>query len=350
MASYFPYPYTTGPIIQYSTSSLIDGIPKLKPADRTKFIEIMHECANFYGVKVLAYSILPTNFDLLLEHQTDGSAISDKELLKRMKAYGQSSRGLDEYSKYRDALKTDKKQAANILEKNRQRMNSVSMFMKSLKQRFSGFYNDRHQRRGTAWSTRYTNTIVQPGYATRFVAAYIEMAPLRQRLTASAHRYEWGSLYAAINGCKSARAGVSRIVKMQTYQPGLDEIPKANLQKATWNAAHETFYRKMVLAKNNLEFISAFKQKEDDQPEKLTKYTNRKAKPLDKVIRKTNMPHLTRGIAVGSEAFIESIFDQTKDYFGPKRKTGARIINLINWSSKEQALYAMRDIIGPAKK
>lgn len=55
------------------------------------------------------------------------------------------------------------------------RMWDLGLFMKTLKQRFSSWYNKKHQRKGTLWEARYKSVLVENGHAARTMAAYIDL-------------------------------------------------------------------------------------------------------------------------------------------------------------------------------
>ena len=55
------------------------------------------------------------------------------------------------------------------------RMWDLGLFMKTLKQRFSSWYNKKHNRCGTLWEARYKSVLVENGYAARTMSAYIDL-------------------------------------------------------------------------------------------------------------------------------------------------------------------------------
>ncbi len=66
------------------------------------------------------------------------------------------------------------------------RMHDVSEFMKSLKQRYTIWYNQNHDRYWTLWSERFKSTLVEDrGAALLFTAAYIDLNPVRAGMVES---------------------------------------------------------------------------------------------------------------------------------------------------------------------
>ena len=84
--------------------------------------------------------------------------------------------------------------AFEILSKQWQaRMGDVSEFMKSVKQRFSVWYNRSHGRYGPLWADRFTSVIVEGNghYGLQMMAAYIDLNPVRAGLVEDPKDYRW---------------------------------------------------------------------------------------------------------------------------------------------------------------
>ena len=54
--------------------------------------------------------------------------------------------------------------------------------------------------------------------------------------------------------------------------------------------------------------------------------------------------YLSDGLAVGSQGFVDGLFEQSRELFGAKRKSGARVIREVKWKEKETRLYTMRQL------
>lgn len=71
------------------------------------------------------------------------------------------------------------------------RLCSLKLFMKELKERFSRWFNKRHGRRGTLWRDRYRSVLVEDGEALQTMAAYLDLNPLRAGLVSDPKDYRW---------------------------------------------------------------------------------------------------------------------------------------------------------------
>jgi len=54
--------------------------------------------------------------------------------------------------------------------------------------------------------------------------------------------------------------------------------------------------------------------------------------------------YMSDGVAVGSRDFVDALFEKSRELFGPKRKTGARIIREVGWKKKRSQLYTFRQL------
>jgi len=61
--------------------------------------------------------------------------------------------------------------------------------------------------------------------------------------------------------------------------------------------------------------------------------------PLRDVLR-CRVRYFSDGLAIGSKAFVNEVFQQHRDNFGPKRKDGARPLRFADWGG----LCAARDL------
>jgi putative transposase len=92
-------------------------------------------------------------------------------------------------------------------------MGDVSAFMKELKQRFSRWYNEVHDRYGTLWAERFKSVLVEDDSdALRTVAAYIDLNSVRAGLTPDPKDYRYSGYGEAVAGSGKARAGLLSVM------------------------------------------------------------------------------------------------------------------------------------------
>jgi putative transposase len=76
----------------------------------------------------------------------------------------------------------------------REKLSSLSEFMREIKDGFARFYNRRHNRRGYFWGDRFKSVIVENGETLINCLAYIDLNPLRAGLVERPEQYRWNSL------------------------------------------------------------------------------------------------------------------------------------------------------------
>ncbi len=76
----------------------------------------------------------------------------------------------------------------------REKLSSLSEFVREIKVGFARFYNKRHNRRGYFWGDRFKSVIVENGETLINCLAYIDLNPLRAGLVERPEDYRWNSI------------------------------------------------------------------------------------------------------------------------------------------------------------
>ena len=99
------------------------------------------------------------------------------------------------------------------------RMYDLSEFLKTLKLRFSKWYNANHEgRQGTLWNERFRSVLIEPfcnasgRAALAMVAIYIELNAVRAGIVDDPREYAWCGAADAQAGDAAARAGIGQLV------------------------------------------------------------------------------------------------------------------------------------------
>lgn len=165
-------------------------------------------------MQVISYCVMSNHVHLMLRIDPDAKP-TDSELLRRYKNYyGAAKVPLSAYSL--DELKSILADGGSPADGARARiwarMNALPAFMRELKQRFSIWYNRKHDNTGTIWSARYKSLIIEnaPEALTR-VAAYIDLNPVRAGIVADPKDYRWCSYAAGLAGKSKAREGLNHL-------------------------------------------------------------------------------------------------------------------------------------------
>jgi hypothetical protein len=175
---------------------------------------------------------------------------------------------------------------------------SLSNFMKSLKQRFSSFYNRGHERTGTLWEERYRSVIVEgEDRALLTMALYIDLNPTRAGLVTDPSDYRFCGYAEAVGGGQAARAGLTTLV---SWKSGPWKDIHAEYRRLLYSTGEETSVRK------------GFTREETAAVEAQKGHL-----PSGAALRH-RIRYLSEGVILGSRRFIDSWLDRNRWRFGSR--------------------------------
>jgi REP element-mobilizing transposase RayT len=184
--------------------------------DREKevFRKMMWQVADFCGVEVLTYCIMSNHFHVLVRVPVV-DFVSDVELLRRFKVlYPKPTKyQVASFAEVERLLQTGGEAADEVRRQLLARMGDVSEFMKTLKQRFSIWYNRNHGKRlGTLWADRFKSVLVEGhGNPLQTMAAYIDLNPVRAGLVEDPKDYRFCGYAEAVAGVRGAQSGLIKV-------------------------------------------------------------------------------------------------------------------------------------------
>lgn len=171
---------------------------------------MLQKVSYFSGVEVVTYCLMPNHFHLLVRVNA-GAGVSDSELVDRYRKLYPKPSPYQPLSAERlaEILKKGGGEAERIRKTLKARMNNISEFMKTLKQRFTAWYNSNHTRFGPLWSDRFKSVLVEGSrYAVETVAAYIDLNPVRAGMVNDPKDYRYSGYGRASHGEQFERSGI----------------------------------------------------------------------------------------------------------------------------------------------
>jgi REP element-mobilizing transposase RayT len=177
--------------------------------DREKEIlrKMLWQVADFCGVEILTYCVMSNHFHVLVR-VPQKRTVSDAELLRRFKVlYPKPTKyQTAEFARLEKSLKEGDADAQVIRERLLARMCDLSEFIKTVKQRFSIWYNRNHgNRRGTLWMDRFKSVLVEgKGNPLQTMAAYIDLNPVRAGIVEDPKDYRFCGYAEAVAGYQPA--------------------------------------------------------------------------------------------------------------------------------------------------
>jgi len=190
----------------------VNGEPLLKKHDKEVLRKMIRQVADFSGVDILTYCVMDNHFHVLIRIAHDAKEISDSEIVRRYVSLYPSGGTYQQMTPevLQHLLQSNDHQGLAAKKGIINRMGDVSEFMKTLKQRFSVYYNRNHHRYGTLWAERFKSVLVEP--ATKAIvamAAYIDLNPVRAGITEDPKEYRYCGYAEALAGSTKAKAGLS---------------------------------------------------------------------------------------------------------------------------------------------
>jgi putative transposase len=328
------------PAIYHCISRVVDKRFAFDPTDKEQFRIYMRMMENFSGCRVLAYCVMCNHFHILLEVTPRPTvSLTDEELLKRLGAlYSKAfvatvAKELADARKVvADGLAVDgEAYVQRIHERFTYRMHDLSEFMKTLLQRFTRWHNTRRNRCGNLWEETFKSVVVEDGLASKTIAAYIDLNPVRAGMVADPAEYRWSSYGEAMGA--TGRAGAKAkagLVRAIMADKGWDADARH------WAGRVSRDYRMLLLEKGEERTREAV----NEDGERLTKVVRKGTKRrkilneeetggLKSALRmgamlRWKVRYFTDGAVIGSRGFVNGFFEQSRERFGPKRKSGAR--------------------------
>ena len=154
----------------------LDGFP-LEDVEKELMLGLLKRFAAFYFTEILGFCLMGNHFHLLVKMLPD-SRYTDSDIKKRLELF------------YGD----DRDFADGQMPYWRDKLTSLSEFMREIKVGFSRYYNRRHNRRGYFWGERFKSIIVEKGQTLVNCLAYIDLNPVRAGLVQRPEQYRWNSL------------------------------------------------------------------------------------------------------------------------------------------------------------
>ena len=199
--------------VYHCMTRTVNGEMLFKNRQKEVLRKMLRQVADFSGVEILTYCIMSNHFHVLVR-VPEPKKLSDTELMRRYKVL------YPEPTKYQTAstavmeekLQENDEEAEAIRRKLLARMSDVSEFMKTVKQRFSVWFNRTHRRYGTLWADRFKSVLVEgKGNPLQTMAAYIDLNPVRAGIVEDPKDYRFCGYAEAVIGNKLLRAGLSAV-------------------------------------------------------------------------------------------------------------------------------------------
>jgi hypothetical protein len=272
---------------------------------------------------------------------------SDEELVSLVRAARDSYGSAD----LRQDLQRFREQGAHeaaeaLRERFLSRMWDISWFVRLVKQRFTQGFNKRHERTGTLWEDRFKSVLVEgAGRALSAMAAYIDLNPVRAGLVEDPGDYRWCGYAAALGGLKPAREGYGVVVEAVRGQPTVPQRILAEYRVILFGRGEERGLSEEEEGRES--GVGSVRATRVKRPLRRGIPEKRIAQVLESGGRlarwealRCRVRYFSDGVILGSREFVERFFEENRERFGPKRKSGARPMRYVDLAG----LFTVRDL------
>ena len=298
--------------------------------ERDVFRKILRQVEAFSGVRVVTWTILSNHFHVLLEvPPAPAVEPTDNEILERCRSLYSEHGILAVEAEFADARRAGGQVLERCRRKYLRRMWDLSEFMKTLKQKFTSWFNRIHERVGTLWESRFKSVIVDGAWGSLTkVAAYIDLNAVRAGLVDDPKDYRWCGYGEAVAGVGLARRGLGAAFSDGGATTSWRELGP-RYRKILFGIGEEHSARRGLSAAE----VEAVWQAGG----KLS---------LAQLLR-CRVRYFTDGFAVGSEAFIGAVFHMCRDASGENCGTRAWAMRGGDWGGMRVARGLRRAPISP---
>jgi len=187
--------------------------------------------------------------------------------------------------------------------------------MKSLKQKFTRWYNREYGRKGTLWEQRYSVTMIGPGWSTKVAAAFVDLNPVRAKLVKDSADYKFCGYGEAIaNIDEKTNLAAKKILKVMQ---SVEDEEETKVPKTVKNALKQY---STILADDG---VDGKKGKKFSKAQAMKIVAEGGELTLSQLLR-CETRYFTAGFALGSEAYILYVTDilNKKGMMFEHRKSG----------------------------
>jgi len=158
------------------SKTALDGFP-IGDVEKDFLLALIKRYAAFYFTEIQGFCIMGNHFHLLVKMLPE-NRFTDTEIKRRFTGFYGNRRAF----------------AEGQIPYFREKLSSLSEFVREIKVGFSRYYNKRHDRRGYFWGDRFKSVIVDNGEALINCLAYIDLNPLRAGIVERPEDYRWNSI------------------------------------------------------------------------------------------------------------------------------------------------------------
>lgn len=307
--------------------------------EKRKFVSLMRLYERVCCVRVVTYCVMSNHFHILLEVPRRPEQLPDEQWLVRhvTNSYGKERGHLLKSEIAQLRAMGGEAVIRGILDGYFRRMWDVSEFMKTLKQRFTQWFNKVHGRSGTIWESRFRSVLVEGNSpALLATAAYIDLNPIRAGLVEDPADYAWCGYGEAVAGRRAARRGLE-VVHGVLRNYVLPENARGMLEQ----------YRCVLYERGEAHpdgAGGAHRKSKGFSSEQARAERGRGGRLPNMAFLVRRVKYFTRGGIIGSREFVSRVYEQIRDDHCWRPRQSGRIARKMRFGDRVRGreLFALR--------
>jgi REP element-mobilizing transposase RayT len=183
----------------------VDEITQQNHEHRRGWIEDkLKELSSVFCIDICAYAIMHNHYHLVLNIDCDGvKELTEREVIDRWCSMHEMPLLIERYLIQHDLNSSTKEVCQQIIAEWRERLSSISWFMKILNQTIALLANKEDECTGHFWEGRFKSQALLDEKALLMAMAYVDLNPIRAKVADSLETSEYTSVKARITALKS---------------------------------------------------------------------------------------------------------------------------------------------------
>ena len=286
------------------TNRITGGSMIFGDQEKEKFRRLLFEGEKRCSYQVWDYVVMGNHYHALI-HIPEADAMPRAEVLRRWQEA--------EVAVNRPAPDDPSEET---LETHRQRVHDISFIVGNFQQRFTQWYNKRKDRWGKLFGSRFDSVLLDEQGAVARVMAYITLNAVRAQLVDEPAEYRWCG-YAERMAHGQLRKNDRDLAIYLQRELGMSDAMLQGSDQVVMNRVWKRYRMRLLGAR--------VKRVEDN--ETIAGLLNAANKPLDlewpeRLQLKARF--VTKGVALGSQAFVQGVLEEFSDHLGYRRKHKAQ--------------------------
>ncbi|WP_051369300.1 transposase [Psychromonas arctica] len=168
---------------------------------RQWMVERLHQLASIFSINICAYAIMSNHYHLVLHiDEQDNYLLSNEQVCQRWGGLYSMPTLIDRWLKGQTISAEEKKTVLNIINRWRDRLADISWFMRCLNEFIARKANSEDDCTGRFWEGRFKSQALLDEDALLTCMAYVDLNPIRAKMTKSVETSEYTSAYERIHG------------------------------------------------------------------------------------------------------------------------------------------------------